>query len=76
MWWPEPPHDGRVARLARLALALGRPCSAGCFQPLYGERTLTGGPGLRQRLSAVEVDPIKAPNGTPRRASRSRCATS
>ena len=31
------------------ALALAGAASAGCFQPLYGERSLTGGPGLRQR---------------------------
>ena len=37
----------------------------GCFEPLYGERTLAGGPGLNQRLRAVAIDPIKAPSGTP-----------
>jgi LPS-assembly lipoprotein len=38
---------------------------AGCFQPLYGDRSVTGGPGLRDVLSSVRVNPIDAPNGTP-----------
>jgi LPS-assembly lipoprotein len=38
---------------------------AGCFQPLYGERTLVGDSSLHQRMSAVEVVPIPAPKGTP-----------
>ena len=33
----------------------------GCFQPLYGERTASGAPGLRDALSSVEVSPIAAP---------------
>jgi LPS-assembly lipoprotein len=38
---------------------------AGCFEPLYGEKTLAGGPGLRTRLSSVEVVPIRVPTGSP-----------
>ncbi len=38
---------------------------AGCFQPLYGDRSLSGGEGIRGRLSAVDIMPISAPNGTP-----------
>jgi LPS-assembly lipoprotein len=38
---------------------------AGCFQPLYGERTLAGDSSLQQRLAAVEIVPIGAPSGTP-----------
>ncbi len=64
MWW----HDHRltVARCARLApvLALGT-LLAGCFEPLYGEKSLAGGPGLSQRLSAVSVERIQAPSGSP-----------
>ena len=64
MWWHE--RRSTVARFAGpvLALALGS-LVAGCFEPLYGERTLAGGPGLRQRLSSVDIDPIQAPSGTP-----------
>jgi LPS-assembly lipoprotein len=38
---------------------------AGCFQPLYGDRSLDGRPGLRDALSSVAVNQIDAPNGTP-----------
>ncbi len=64
MWWLE--RRAAFVRPARLAGALALAALlAGCFEPLYGERTLAGGPGLRQRMSSVEVDQIKAPNGTP-----------
>ena len=38
--------------------------TAGCFQPLYGEKTPTGGTGIVDRLSSVEVAPVDTPNGT------------
>jgi LPS-assembly lipoprotein len=37
----------------------------GCFQPLYGQRTAGSGPSIVSQLSAVEVQPIDAANGTP-----------
>jgi LPS-assembly lipoprotein len=40
---------------------------AGCFQPLYGSSTTTvagAGAGVSNRLAAVEVLQIRAPNGT------------
>jgi len=60
MSWLEP---ARVTRLlAALALAS---LTAGCFQPLYGTQTPTGGmAGVGDKMSAVEVAPIAAPNGT------------
>ena len=59
MWWPE------TARLTRIfaALALAG-LTAGCFQPLYGDKTAVGGAGLGDKLSAVEIAPINSPNGT------------
>ncbi|MPZ58100.1 MAG: hypothetical protein GEU91_16715 [Rhizobiales bacterium] len=39
--------------------------TAGCFQPLYGDRSADGRPALRDVLSAVRVNPIDTPNGTP-----------
>jgi LPS-assembly lipoprotein len=63
MWW----HERRetIALLARLTLAVAMSgLLAGCFQPVYGERTLAGGPGLRNRLSAIEVDQIAAPSAS------------
>src|SRR5262245_31274550 len=80
MWWHERTSAGRsrgtcdrahtpcapsqrslfraVAALAIAALA------GGCFQPLYGEQSPTGGPVLRDQLSAVDVLQIAAPKGT------------
>jgi LPS-assembly lipoprotein len=59
MWW-------RSVQSARLsAVVLLAALTAGCFEPLYGERTLSGGSGLRDRLGGVSVTPILAPNGTP-----------
>jgi LPS-assembly lipoprotein len=38
---------------------------AGCFQPLYGDRSASGSPSLRQALSGVEIIQIAAPPNTP-----------
>ena len=61
MWWSE--RRLMVARFVPVLALTG--LLGGCFEPLYGEKTLAGGPGLRQRMSAVEVTPIKVPNGSP-----------
>src|SRR5438067_10622525 len=64
MWWHKPPST--VSRFAPLATALALAgLVGGCFEPLYGEKTLAGGPGLNQRLRSVAVDPIRAASGTP-----------
>ncbi len=64
MWWPDP--SAAFGRAARLALAMAATALlAGCFEPLYGERSLAGGPSVRDRLSAVEILPIDAPRGSP-----------
>jgi LPS-assembly lipoprotein len=64
MWWPE--RRSTVSRFAGLAMTLAlASVLSGCFEPLYGERTLSGGRGLRDRMTAVEVSPIIVPNGTP-----------
>jgi LPS-assembly lipoprotein len=60
MSWPDLPRLTRL--LAALALA---GLNAGCFQPLYGDRAMVGGSsGVGNKMGAVEVVPIKAPNGT------------
>ncbi|MBY0382684.1 MAG: hypothetical protein K2W78_12290 [Xanthobacteraceae bacterium] len=51
-----------VARLAVIA-ALGG-ITAGCFQPLYADHTLNGGPGLREKLSEIEFAPLNVNNGS------------
>jgi LPS-assembly lipoprotein len=49
-------------RFARLSVVLATAgFVAGCFQPLYGERSLTGGSALREVLSTVDVLEIDAP---------------
>jgi LPS-assembly lipoprotein len=64
MWWLEP--RSTVCRLAPLAIPLAlATLLSGCFEPLYGEKTLAGGPGLRTRMSSIAVDPIRAPSGSP-----------
>lgn len=54
------------SRWVRLGAALGLAAlTAGCFQPLYGDRSVTGGPGVGPALAAVEIMPIDAPPATP-----------
>ena len=58
--------SSNAPRLARLVLALSLAgLTSGCFQPLYGDRTVgRGGGSLSDKMSAVEVPPVKAENGT------------
>ena len=61
-----PDRRAVLARTLRLAAGFGAAVLvAGCFQPLYGERTLDGGPSIKSALSQVEVVQIPAANGTP-----------
>jgi len=50
-------------RLAAVMLAAGS--AAGCFQPMYANRSATGTPALRDALSSVQVKQIDAATGTP-----------
>jgi LPS-assembly lipoprotein len=59
MLWPKIQRWTRL--LAVLALA---GLTAGCFQPLYGDRAIVGGAGLNDKLASVEVAPVDAPNGS------------
>src|SRR3954454_22895989 len=76
MWWHDktiaaseaPPAPGPAApfRFARFGAVLsGAGLLTGCFQPLYGEHSITGNSSLRDQLSAVDVKQIDAANGTP-----------
>ena len=59
MSWPN------IRCLTRLLLALALAgLTAGCFEPLYGNKSAVGGSGVGDRLSAVEVVPIDSPKGT------------
>lgn len=56
---------GRLMRWAVVVAAAA--CTAGCFQPLYGDHSDGPGavaPNIRTALATVEVDQIAAPNGT------------
>ena len=57
MWWPN-----RLTRLCAVLAFAG--LTAGCFQPLYSQQTSLGGPTVPDKLSSVEVTPIKTSNGT------------
>jgi len=73
MWWREKGlgdkslgDRGSGMKTARIVMALL--CAGlvgGCFQPLYGQRTVGGGPSVAGQLAGVEVQPIDAANGTP-----------
>jgi LPS-assembly lipoprotein len=54
-------HGTTMRTAAALSIAA---LAAGCFQPLYGEQSVTGGPVLRDQLSAVDVLQIEALKGT------------
>src|SRR5882724_1818681 len=68
--WSRENRPGRrpaapASRLLRLAAAMALAGAVGgCFQPLYADKSATGGPGLRDVLAAVEIEPIAAPSGT------------
>ena len=66
MWWPDKPDKTSAgSRFARLAVALGlAACVGGCFQPLYGDRSVDGGPGLRSAMAAIDVKQIDTAKGT------------
>ncbi len=52
-----------LARLAAPFAALG--LLAGCFQPIYGQYSIGGGPNIRAALASVDVSQIPAPGGSP-----------
>lgn len=49
--------SGRITRRIAAIAFLGA-LTAGCFQPMYAERTVTGEPALREKLSGVDVSNI------------------
>src|SRR5258708_22518183 len=63
MWWLEQDRIRRFAcRLAGIACLGG--LAAGCFQPLYGEHSLTNSPAIGPALAGVDVNQIAAPSGS------------
>lgn len=58
--------SSNAPRLVKLVLALALAgLTAGCFQPLYGDRSVGGNNNsISYKMAAVDVPPIDAPNGT------------
>jgi len=50
-----------AARLMAVAALAG--LTAGCFQPMYAERS-DGTPGLREKLLGIELPPVDKPNAS------------
>ena len=63
MWWRSRMAHGNTLRVCAV-LALGA-LTAGCFQPLYATRSVSGGVPLGQALAQIQIEKIPAPNGTP-----------
>ncbi len=53
---------GMTARIVAVVGLAG--LTAGCFQPMYGDYSVTGRPSIVGKMNAVEVLPVDAPNGT------------
>ena len=51
--------NGRIAARLAVIAVLGA-LTTGCFQPMYAERTVTGEPALRDKLSSVDLTDIQA----------------
>ena len=64
MWWPEPPATMRCTIRLGLTLAMAG-LVAGCFQPLYADRSVTGGAPVIERLKSVDVAAIPVPAASP-----------
>jgi LPS-assembly lipoprotein len=63
MWWSNQRTAGN--RFVRLAASLAvAACAGGCFQPLYADRSVDGGPSLRGALGAIDVKQIEAIKGS------------
>ncbi|MBN8919413.1 MAG: hypothetical protein J0H62_01625 [Rhizobiales bacterium] len=68
MWWLEGGRQGgrRLRRLAGPVVAIGLAALVGgCFQPMYGDRSVSASPAVRDALLGVEVAQIDAAPGTP-----------
>ncbi len=62
------PRNQHMIRIARFGIVCALAAiTAGCFQPLYGDRPIgaAGTVNLRDQLGAVEVGPIEAAKGSP-----------
>jgi LPS-assembly lipoprotein len=68
MWWLEAWQRAErgTGQLRRIAAVVGAAALlTGCFQPLYGDRSASGGPTIRTELAQIDIAQIPAPNGSP-----------
>ena len=55
-----------ISKLVRLIAPFAVACLlAGCFQPLYGDYSISGAPNIKAAMGSVDVAQIPAPNGSP-----------
>ena len=55
-----------ISSLVRLIAPFAAACLlAGCFQPIYGDHSISAGPSIKAALASVDVSQIPAANGTP-----------
>jgi LPS-assembly lipoprotein len=67
MWWLELRRKAeRHVRVATNALGVivASALLAGCFQPLYGDRSASNSPSVREAFGQIDVAQIPAANGT------------
>jgi LPS-assembly lipoprotein len=64
MSWLESHRSRRIAVTLAGVLCLGG-ITGGCFHPLYGDSSITGGPAIAPALAAVDVAQIPAVSGSP-----------
>jgi LPS-assembly lipoprotein len=54
MWWVEGRIAARLLAIFGLGALLG-----GCFQPMYAQNSIAGSPGLRDKLSGIELPTVR-----------------
>jgi LPS-assembly lipoprotein len=66
MWWPDISARQATRQRARFsAILLMAGLTAGCFQPLYGDRIgANGGNSIVTAMRGVDVSPLNTPRGT------------
>src|ERR1700760_4235361 len=65
-WWGLRPHLPVWCRSLARGAVLCALCGllAGCFEPMYAQKTLTGGPSLQNRFATIGIIPVSASTGT------------
>ncbi len=59
------PHSSYCVNLLVAVLLAVSGVTAGCFEPLYGSRPSISSESVHDKLAAIEIPPIPAPQGSP-----------